>query len=49
MGNLIESKPPLLLMWLVTIAALLRRCSPSPHPPLRLLSHVPDLTSMNQS
>jgi hypothetical protein len=41
-GNLIESKPPFLPTRLVLIAALLRRYSPSsPHPLLRLLSHVP--------
>ena len=32
---------------LVSVAALLRRSSPSPHPLLRLLSHVPDLSSIN--
>jgi len=44
-----ESKPPFLPTRLVTIAALLRRYSPSPHRLLRLLSHVPDLVSINQS
>jgi hypothetical protein len=34
---------------LVRIAALLRRYSPSPHPLLRLLSHVPALPSSDQS
>jgi hypothetical protein len=34
---------------LVSVAALLRRYSPSPHPLLRLLSHVPALASSNQS
>jgi hypothetical protein len=43
LGNLIESRPPFLLTLLVTIAALLRRYSPSPHPLLRLLSHVPNV------
>jgi hypothetical protein len=44
-----ESLPPFLPTRLVTIAALLRRYSPSPHPLLRLLSHVPALPSINQS
>jgi hypothetical protein len=34
---------------LVSVAALLRRYSPSPHPLLRLLSHVPALASSDQS
>jgi hypothetical protein len=34
---------------LVSIAALLRRYSPSPHPLLRLLSHVPALPPSNSS
>src|SRR5882672_4063470 len=42
-GNLIESKPPFLPTRLVTIAALLRRYLPSPHPLLRLLSYVYNL------
>ena len=46
-GNFIESKPPFLLTWLVTIAALLRRYSPSPHRLLMLLSHVSNLASIN--
>jgi hypothetical protein len=33
---------------LVSVAALLRRYSPSPHPLLRLLSHVPALAYSNQ-
>jgi hypothetical protein len=33
---------------LVSVAALLRRYSPSPHPLLRLLSHVPALPSSDQ-
>lgn len=33
---------------LVSVAALLRRYSPSPHPLLRLLGHVPALPSINQ-
>jgi len=45
-GNLIESKPPFLLTRLVTITALFRRYSPSPHP---LFSHVPALPSSNRS
>jgi hypothetical protein len=32
---------------LVGVAALLMRYSPSPHPLLRLLSHVPSLHSIN--
>ena len=36
-------------MRLVSVAALLRRYSPSPHPLLRLLSHVPTLAYNNQS
>jgi hypothetical protein len=36
-----ELLPPFFLTRLVTIATLLRRYSPSPHPLLRLLSHVP--------
>jgi hypothetical protein len=46
-GNLIESKPPFLPTRLITIAALLRRYLPSPHPLLRLLSHIYDLASIN--
>ena len=34
---------------LVSVAALLRRYLPSPHPLLRLLSHIPALTYSNQS
>jgi hypothetical protein len=34
---------------LVSVAALLRHYSPSPHPLLRLLSHVPTLAYSNQS
>jgi hypothetical protein len=37
-----------LLTRLVSVAALLRRYSPSPHPLLRLLSHVPALPSSDQ-
>jgi hypothetical protein len=37
-SNLIKSKPPFLLTRLVTIAALLRRYSPLPHPHLTLCS-----------
>jgi hypothetical protein len=36
-----------LLMRLVSVAALLKRYSPSPHPLLRLLSHVPALAYSN--
>jgi len=43
LGNLIESKPPFLPKRLVTIATLLRCYSPSLHPLVRLLSHVPHL------
>jgi hypothetical protein len=32
---------------LVSVAALLRRYSPSPHPLLRLLSHIPALAYSN--
>jgi hypothetical protein len=46
-SDYISSHP--LLTRLVTIAALLRRYSPSPHPLLRLLSHVPALRSIKQS
>jgi hypothetical protein len=37
----------LLPTWLVNVAALLRRYSPSPYPLLRLLSYVSALASSN--
>jgi hypothetical protein len=44
-----DISPHSLPMWLVSVAALLRRSSPSPHLLLRLLSHVPALPSSDQS
>jgi hypothetical protein len=46
-GNLSRIRTSIASYAVSTIAALLRRYSPSPHPLLGFLSHVPGLPSIN--